>query len=776
MGKIVIAQNNQNISATTLESITTEFSDFASKFIKPHGIGSKDGSYFIRAGGNYRSDSTVLQQSSIIILDGDKGYTEDGEIVSAPSPSIIHNVFKKAGVNHFIYSSHSNNKEENGLNLVKYRVVIESEPYEKDQICDLIDGIFHTLRTKKVLLANVPENKRWSQAWFYPRARPNNIMLYEYYSFLDGRPLNVGNTINNWLKLKPKQVEIQRNALTAKYNGNANPILAFNESFTVEQILLRNGYKKIGERFLHPKSSSGLPGVVILDEKAYSHASDSLNNGHVNNAFDCYRILECSGDLNTALKWNNEINNEYKKQKAAERIEQVITESVVESVAKKQQTALPVNIDDVDLLSPPGLAGEITKYFNSQCPKKRPYLAALASVYMLGCLGGLKHQDEYGIIPNMIFFGIAETGTGKQEIQDLMKSVFMDVFAQPALVGKIKSSVALIRSLIDNQAAFFVMDEIAGFLRNVSNARGGGQAHYLGDTIETIMSIYSSSKSYYLLEPDLKKELLIDLRKDLKLLEKDDFPDEEKISKLKYKIDNLSIGLPNPFLSIFGFNTEESFNSFFTREMLNNGFLNRAIIAVEPELLPPNNIGVDKYPMPTDIKIKLRNIFSGCEHDKIIEFRNPRLKIPNTPDAKKLLTDINDYFHDLSIEFAQTNGCHAICVRGWELTAKVSLALAIPEGTRTVEHVKWAFKLVLWDFNNKLAVVKDNIASSSKDRIDAVQEKIKNLCQQGQSMGILKNRLKRKELSPEYIEQVVVEMEKGGMLRLEGGKYFTLIV
>ncbi len=49
----------------------------------------------------------------------------------------------------------------------------------------------------------------------------------------------------------------------------------------------------------------------ILDNgRAYSDSSDSLNDGKSHDAFDCYRLLECGGDMKTALNWNRELTKQ----------------------------------------------------------------------------------------------------------------------------------------------------------------------------------------------------------------------------------------------------------------------------------------------------------------------------------------------------------------------------------------------------------------------------------------------------------------------------------
>lgn len=82
---------------------------------------------------------------------------------------------------------------------------------------------------------------------------------------------------------------------------------SFNRATDIESLLQRHGYIKRGRKWLAPQSSTGLPGVNVVDEQGeqrlYSHhGSDPLANGHMNDAFDVFCILEHNGDTSAAIK------------------------------------------------------------------------------------------------------------------------------------------------------------------------------------------------------------------------------------------------------------------------------------------------------------------------------------------------------------------------------------------------------------------------------------------------------------------------------------------
>jgi hypothetical protein len=111
----------------------------------------------------------------------------------------------------------------------------------------------------------------------------------------------------------PPTIAVQRPQQGENLQGRRCPIKEFNQSHQLHTILTRNGYIiKPNGRYARPGGQA--PTLAIMRnctdsiERAYGHAgSDALNDGYAHDAFDCYRIVECNGDLNAALNWSDEI-------------------------------------------------------------------------------------------------------------------------------------------------------------------------------------------------------------------------------------------------------------------------------------------------------------------------------------------------------------------------------------------------------------------------------------------------------------------------------------
>ena len=308
--------NRRHITNTDLENVEfKELTELCRFLTTPVIISDKLSSgYFLRTTGTKRGNDTVNDVASLLILDGDSRYCHDGQIhAGAVHPELVHELLTDFRINHLIYTSHSND-----VDYHKYRVVIPCQ-YHRNQLDALLWRVFSRLHENEIMLVDVKENHSYAQAWFMPSCPVDKLELFKTYSFLNGHSFDVERISVEYEKhlallesLKP----VVSNVATSRVlpTNSQNPIEAFNANFATHDVLIRNGYKQQGKRYLHPNSASKIAGVRILDGgKVYSDSSDVLNDGKAHDAFDCYRLLECGGDMKAALNWNDDITRANQK-------------------------------------------------------------------------------------------------------------------------------------------------------------------------------------------------------------------------------------------------------------------------------------------------------------------------------------------------------------------------------------------------------------------------------------------------------------------------------
>lgn len=102
---------------------------------------------------------------------------------------------------------------------------------------------------------------------------------------------------------KPKKPAAKPIKRAPPADGKPSVIDEFNRCHDVEELLRAHDYIKRGNKWLYPHSSTGLPGVTVTDRKVYSHhGADPLANGHQNDAFEVFCLLDHDGDQSRAVK------------------------------------------------------------------------------------------------------------------------------------------------------------------------------------------------------------------------------------------------------------------------------------------------------------------------------------------------------------------------------------------------------------------------------------------------------------------------------------------
>ena len=207
-------------------------------------------------------------------------------------------------------------------------------------------------------------------------------------------------------------------------------------------------------------------------------------------------------------------------------------------------------------------------------------------------------------------------------------------------------------------------------------------------------------------------------------------------------------------------------------EQATNGFVARALICVELETAPYTKKGFRPQEMPEGLRIALQQIAMGGHFDMTggewsrVEHYGPKVVIPTTPDGIAMLDRAVDEFDRMADEHKSITGLEALAMRGYEMVTKVSLILAVPEGVRTQEHVRWAYKLVRQNIDTKMRLVTSNDRATD-DPVAAIRSKIANLINRddGETLGVIVNKMRT--FKKHDIEAVLQRMINQGTVEVE---------
>lgn len=437
----------------------------------------------------------------------------------------------------------------------------------------------------------------------------------------------------------------------------------------------------------------------------------------------------------------------------------------------------PFSINGVDLLRPPGFVGDICKWVNDQCRFPRESLAVASALVAMGNVCGLRYTDDVdGVNANLFAMCVAGSATGKEAVQQAITDIHRAAGIQGATHGAIKSEQEIMRNLISNQAAFYVIDEFGLMLRKVVSATERGGAAYLEGVIGALMSAYSKANSFMLLNGDTKRDVRNEINSQLKSARTAVSDNEDptgsiarRIPQLQRALEGIDNGLERPFLSLIGFTTAVTFDSLVTFEQATNGFIGRSVIVSEKETNPRAKKGFKARAMPDQMKMSLAGLYDGGYFDpdnQRVEFYGDRTAIRTDKAAVEMLDQVADWAHERAEMHKERTGMEAIPRRAREMVSKISLILGAPSGVRTSEHVRWAYAFVNRDIEEKTRLAFANQEEKS-DPTSAVMAKVLNLvdADHGETAGVIVNRCRKWPKTG--VMKVLGEMVSKGLLKVE---------
>ena len=438
----------------------------------------------------------------------------------------------------------------------------------------------------------------------------------------------------------------------------------------------------------------------------------------------------------------------------------------------ERRDGLPFDIAGIDLKSPPGFVGDVARWIEDQSRRPRENLAVAGALSAVGNVAGLRYTDDKdGVTANIFAFCVAGSRTGKEAIQQAVATIHRAAGMAGATHGAIKSEQEIVRNLTRHQAALYVIDEIGIFLQKIKNAQAKGGALYLDGVIGMLMSAYSKADGFMLLTGDAKDDLRAAMTRELSQLRKKIEEAEPgpyaagRADALEAALGNLDKGLERPFLSLIGFTTPVTFDELVDFHSATNGFIGRALIFNERDTAPRSKRGFRKKPMTPQMEAALVQLYSGGEYDILadgrVEYYGKRREVPTSTEAKDMLEAVTDWFEDEAERHKSASGLEALYLGAYEIVSKVSLILAVPEGRRTAEHVRWAFALIRRDVNDKARLVTAN--DRQKDSpVMALQARLLNLIGgDGMTIGVIFNRCRSHKRGD--VEKALAKLVENGL-------------
>jgi hypothetical protein len=356
-----------------------------------------------------------------------------------------------------------------------------------------------------------------------------------------------------------------------------------------------------------------------------------------------------------------------------------------------QDTPEPSQSDDVDPLTPPGIAGDICQLMGMKANRDLPEVYPLAALHVLAMLShgrGSVYTDKL----NLITLAIAPSGSGKENPQNVAKDLLRAAWMSGHVVSDMASHRDMIYSMVEGDGLIlYIIDEIHSILQAM---KGKNAASYESKMEAEILKM--TTTGLYTFRGMEKRTLVKNLKDDLKGVEKqvEDLSDEDALTdkglmlirtrdKLERQIDYLEHGWPNPFCSIMGHSVPERLDKFASdADSIASGFIGRSLVVRCSEQVGP-------------LKQKETKAAAHLEHElseRLKRVKGQKGQILATPEADEFLRGRIAFYDADEQRNCQYLG--AIYRRTPEQLLKVASVLAAETGTITIEHARYADALV----------------------------------------------------------------------------------
>jgi hypothetical protein len=487
--------------------------------------------------------------------------------------------------------------------------------------------------------------------------------------------------------------------------GCKSPIDAFNREYPLDLMLRTFGYVQRGKRYVSPNSESGVPGVSITADGIKwisAHGSDraigkQTDTGSMGDAFDLFTYYQHGGDHKAAIMAAGEMfaidgvsitdhnQREYMANKSKEQAFAAFDDisAMFDNADNEQQRA------DVDLLNPPGLAGDICHLIMLEARRPRPELYPFAALHLMALVG--RHRaSTYTTKLNLMTLGIAPTAAGKEQAQNTTKRLAKAVKCSNLIHGNAGSFKELVYNQLDgNSASLYAIDEVHSFLGSMKSKNA---ATYELKMEAEILTMFTSER--YTFRGSEKRSLSDLYSRELdginKRLGKGELTeDEEKKLQRMQKILNqrlewLEHGMPNPFFSLMGHSVPERLDAFVKADNIDGGFIGRTLVMRCPETREQ----LRRSKPPAD---KVAFLEQGIIHD-LFEIKSSGLIIaPDKGAAEYLEKAVDWYDDDEQLNDSVVGGIYA---RAPEHLYRIASILALASGTIKLEHACYAHALV----------------------------------------------------------------------------------
>lgn len=442
--------------------------------------------------------------------------------------------------------------------------------------------------------------------------------------------------------------------------------------------------------------------------------------------------------------------------------------------------------DEINILAPHGLIGEIVKHINETAFRERPSIAVSAALWGVSCAMNRMYLTPDGGKVSLMTMCIAASGSGKDNPYQVVKKLVINSTLGAALYPEMASAQDMLKTIFENQMSFYVMDEA----HKIFGAMSDKQAPTYMKQVEGAILNLSTERLLTMRFQDAGT-FNDKIRRQIAKVEAEqedcdssmNFIFETKKQRLEKKLSYLSHGLEDPFINIYATSTPAKLDGMINEDTIASGLMGRTIVFREYEDFPlAKTYGFKSRvntPIPESIQTRFNNIVQKgraqdttltWREDYGLDFWGEPIQVGVTDEAMQLSIKIGAYFDSKA---QQANHImQPVWARAFQLTSIIASVMAAETAQITKRDLMYAFALIKNDINNKTGMVlqaaADEKTSTDEDRGRALSARLIQICDTDKGLTPSKIKEKTKKYAEADTKSHLNKLvEKGDIERIE---------
>ena len=484
-------------------------------------------------------------------------------------------------------------------------------------------------------------------------------------------------------------------------NEKINVIDQYNAATPIDVALTGAGYKRFGNRWLSPNSTSKLPGVVIFEDgRAYSHhASDPFDSAHTFDAFEVFCVYDHLGNVSAAVKAAADILQinslpEKREPTPEEKRDQAHGGEVAAAILPSKRSAADGGIPR-HLLTVPGVLGDLVAYAGKTAIKSQPQFDVQAALALGAVVLGQRFLTDQNNMSSLFFLNVGKTGEGKEHARNVVSRTLrhaqLDHLIGPA---GYTSEGGVLSALEAAPAHVAMIDEFGNYLSTAKSSASTNQQQALSMMMET-----------YGRQRDVVRNRGYSLT---------------ALTDAQRK--KMSISIVTPSLTVLAMTTPETFYEAASGKDISSGLLNRFLIVESTRARSKRN-KIHMIDPPESVLRWARTCATANGSDGNLtecgpEFPPVPILVPFSDGAQTLIGEFEDRIIDRQNK-AKNSVVEALYNRTLEQSMRVSLIVAVSLGLDEISEdaMRWAIDYVDFYAQRAIAGMMREINEGSNDAL-----------------------------------------------------------